>query len=119
MATLELYVKRPPTVNMLYANAKTKHGGKGRFKTAKYMAWTSDSAFTVKQQMGNWACTSRDVRVHMDVDKKRADLQNLEKAPFDLMTHCGVYDDDSQVVELSMKHVPECGDMMFIVVEEL
>lgn len=36
-------------------------------------------------------------------DNRRRDVDNLLKAPLDALCHAGVYDDDSQIVELSIK----------------
>lgn len=35
-------------------------------------------------------------------DRRRHDLDNLLKAPLDVLCHAGVYDDDSQIDELSI-----------------
>lgn len=36
-------------------------------------------------------------------DNRRRDVDNLLKAPLDALCHAGIYDDDSQIVELSIK----------------
>lgn len=46
------------------------------------------------------------VRVSIDAwlpDNRRRDVDNLLKAPLDALCHAGVYDDDSQIVELSIR----------------
>jgi len=49
---------------------------------------------------------SAKVRVSIDAwlpDNRRRDVDNLLKAPLDALCHAGVYDDDSQIVELSIR----------------
>lgn len=36
-------------------------------------------------------------------DNRRRDAVNLLKAPLDALAHAGVYEDDSQIVELSIR----------------
>ena len=36
-------------------------------------------------------------------DNRRRDVDNLLKAPLDALCHAGIYDDDSQIVELCIK----------------
>jgi len=36
-------------------------------------------------------------------DNRRRDVDNLLKAPLDALCHAGIYDDDSQIVELSIR----------------
>lgn len=46
------------------------------------------------------------VRVSIDAwlpDNRRRDVDNLLKAPLDALCHAGIYDDDSQIVELSIR----------------
>ena len=49
---------------------------------------------------------SAKVRVSIEVwlpDNRRRDVDNLLKAPLDALCHAGIYDDDSQIVELSIR----------------
>lgn len=46
------------------------------------------------------------VRVSIDAwvpDNRRRDVDNLLKAPLDALCHAGIYDDDSQIWELSIR----------------
>ncbi|HGM5043058.1 TPA: RusA family crossover junction endodeoxyribonuclease [Stenotrophomonas maltophilia] len=46
------------------------------------------------------------VRVSIDAwlpDNRRRDVDNILKAPLDALCHAGIYDDDSQIVELSIR----------------
>jgi len=49
---------------------------------------------------------SSKVRVRIEAwlpDNRRRDVDNLLKAPLDALCHAGIYDDDSQIVELSIR----------------
>ena len=50
-------------------------------------------------------------------DKRRRDLDNLPKAVLDGMCSAGVYDDDSQIVDLRIYWADEIGGMLKIKVE--
>lgn len=52
-------------------------------------------------------------------DKRKRDLDNLLKAPFDAMTHAKVWDDDSQIYELSIKWGDGIKGMLKIKITEL
>ncbi len=46
------------------------------------------------------------VRVSIEAwlpDNRRRDVDNLLKAPLDALCHAGIYEDDSQIVELSIR----------------
>ncbi len=106
---LELTLPRPPSVNSLYAN--NKHG---RNRTARYNAWLQHAGLLLNQQMNDWEMLTGDVQALLITNKGRADLPNLDKAVFDLMTKHKVYRDDSQITSFYMKHDEQCGDLMFI-----
>jgi crossover junction endodeoxyribonuclease RusA len=52
-------------------------------------------------------------------DKRRRDLDNLLKATLDSLVHAGVYDDDSQIVDLRIYWAPDIGGMLKIKIEEI
>ena len=52
-------------------------------------------------------------------DKRRRDLDNLLKATLDGLAHAGVYDDDSQIVDLRIYWAKDIGGMLKIWIEEL
>ena len=52
-------------------------------------------------------------------DRRKRDLDNLLKAPLDAMTHCRVWDDDSQIQELSIKWGEGIKGMLKIKITEL
>ena len=51
-------------------------------------------------------------------DKRRRDLDNLLKAALDGMTHAGVWDDDSNIVDLRIYWAEHIGGMLKIKVRE-
>jgi crossover junction endodeoxyribonuclease RusA len=52
-------------------------------------------------------------------DKRRRDLDNLLKATLDSLAHAGVYDDDSQIVDLRIYWAPDIGGMLKVKIEEV
>jgi len=76
--------------------------GKGRVKTSRYRTWI--------RAAGNEVMAQRREHFDGDVtlsliakrpDKRRRDLDNLLKASQDLMVHCGILDDDQQIIKVS------------------
>lgn len=45
-------------------------------------------------------------------DKRKRDLDNLPKAIFDSLTHAGIWEDDSQVVDFRIFKAPMLGGMV-------
>lgn len=52
-------------------------------------------------------------------DKRRRDLDNLLKATLDGLAHAGVYEDDSQIVDLHIYWAKDIGGMLKIKIEEI
>lgn len=52
-------------------------------------------------------------------DRRRRDLDNLLKATLDGLAHAGVYEDDSQIVDLRIFWAEEIGGMLKVEIEEL
>jgi crossover junction endodeoxyribonuclease RusA len=52
-------------------------------------------------------------------DKRRRDLDNLLKATLDGLAHAGVYEDDSQIVDLRIYWAKNIGGMLKIKIEEI
>jgi len=50
-------------------------------------------------------------------DKRKRDLDNLLKATLDGLTHAGVYNDDSQIVDLRIFWANEVGGMLKVRIE--
>lgn len=52
-------------------------------------------------------------------DNRRRDLDNLLKAALDSMTSAGVFDDDSQIVDLRIYWAPAIGGYLMADIEEV
>lgn len=52
-------------------------------------------------------------------DNRRRDLDNLLKSTLDGLAHAGVYEDDSQIVDLRIYWADQIGGMLKVKVEEL
>lgn len=52
-------------------------------------------------------------------DKRRRDLDNLLKATLDGLAHAGVFEDDSQIVDLRIYWAKDIGGMLKVKVSEV
>jgi crossover junction endodeoxyribonuclease RusA len=52
-------------------------------------------------------------------DQRRRDLDNLLKATLDGLAHAGVFEDDSQIVDLRIYWAKELGGMLKVKVSEV
>lgn len=97
----------PPSTNSYYRNVRvgnkqfTKISERGR-------QYKTECFWLLKQQR---ACNklSHSLRVTITLhppDAKRRDLDNFNKALLDVMTHAGVYLDDSQIDHLTIVRAP-------------
>lgn len=77
-----------PSVNHLFKNA----GRKGRVPTAAYDDWKQRAGWIVKSQ--NPQPIYGPVSISIVHKRGRADLDNLNKAPIDLLVSLGVIKDD-------------------------
>ena len=83
----------PPSVNSLFANRRG-----GRYRTDRYNTWAIVAGTDLKGQKPKpvhgrvmvWIAVER-------IDKRRRDLDNLGKAPLDLLVKHKIIDDDSMV----------------------
>ena len=93
-----------PSVNRLWrsVNGRTILSAVGR----EYRA--AGLAALLPQSPHRWPAESR-LSVSITVfppDRRRRDIDNMLKAPCDLLTHGGVYADDSQIDELLIRRGP-------------
>ena len=51
-------------------------------------------------------------------DRRKRDLDNLLKAALDSLAHAGVFEDDSQIVDLRIFWAAEIGGMLKVTIEE-
>ncbi len=90
----------PPTLNNLFYN---RCGG-GRGKSTRYMTWIRAAGWRIKEQrpvavLGPVSI----VLTFQHPGNKKKDLDNLAKAPLDLLVLHRLIDDDSQVQELTLR----------------
>ncbi|MCM8734606.1 RusA family crossover junction endodeoxyribonuclease [Azospirillum sp. A1-3] len=92
--TITLTMPAPPSVNNLFKNL----GRRGRAPTPAYEDWKRVAGWQVKAQRPQ--PISGPIAVTIVHGKRRADLDNLNKAPLDLLVSLGLIDDDAFVREL-------------------
>lgn len=96
---LTLHLPYPPTVNSLYANVP----GKGRVKSERYRTWErhAQNMLLAQQKRLIPGKVAVDIRIEQ-VDHRKRDVANLEKAILDILKGVA-YEDDSQVVDLRIR----------------
>ena len=113
---IEITLPFPPTVNTYWRkwNNRMVISEKGR----AYREIVGD-LMTIQGKVFH---TSKPLRVEIKAyrpDKRRRDLDNLLKATFDALAHAGVYEDDSQIVDLRIYWAKELGGMLKIRLGEI
>ena len=113
---VELILPWPPSVNHYWVHARGRAfiSKAGRaFRDA--VIWEC-KAKRVKRQTGRLGVF---VQVRAP-DRRRRDLDNLNKAALDALQHAGVYDDDSQIDALTIHRGPLLeGGALYIRVQEI
>lgn len=102
----------PPAVNNLFVNAAK---GRGRFPSARYARWRKAAAAA----LGRVSPISKrvDVRIAVNEGASRADLDNLAKAPLDLLVWMKVLGGDSKkyIRRIELVWVPRSDPRQFVV----
>ena len=113
---IEITLPWPPTVNTYWRNFDGRMiiSAKGR----EYRETVGDQ-MTVQRMVKHFAGPLRVVIEAWRPDKRRRDLDNLLKATLDGLAHAGVYEDDSQIVDLRIYWAPDIGGMLKIKIEEI
>jgi len=98
MTIIKLDMPYPPTVNTYYraVNGRNIMSKKGR-------QYKKDCAVLIKRPKSP---LTGDAYLTIDAtmpDKRRRDIDNILKPILDALTDCGIYEDDSQVVELTIR----------------
>ena len=103
---INLTLPWPPSLNRYYRNVagKTLISAEGR----AYRKAVADQVLIQRGSKQYAGRLSVAIVAHVP-DKRRRDLDNLFKGVFDALTHAGVWLDDSQVDELSIKRGPIGG----------
>lgn len=113
---IEFTLPWPPSVNTYWRNFNGRMiiSAKGR----EYREYVGDQIML----QGKVAQFTKPLRVVIEAwrpDKRRRDLDNLLKATLDGLAHAGVFEDDSQIVDLRIYWAPAIGGMLKIKIEEI
>ena len=102
----------PPTTNNLFSTIRVK-GKEKRIPSQAYTAWKNAAGWELKAQKP----TPIKGRFHFSMvvfppDKRRRDLDNLLKAPLDLLKTHGVIEDDSLAQSVKAEWAPDSPMMI-------
>jgi crossover junction endodeoxyribonuclease RusA len=113
---IELTLPWPPSVNTYWRNFDGRMiiSARGR----EYRELVGDQ-MTIQKTVKHFTGPLRVVIEAWRPDRRRRDLDNLLKATLDGLAHAGVYDDDSQIVDLRIYWAPDIGGMLKIKIEEM
>ena len=116
MEMIEITLPWPPSVNTYWRNFDGRMiiSARGR----DYRETVGDQ-MTLQKMMKHF---KGQLKVEIEAfrpDKRRRDLDNLLKATLDGLAHAGVYEDDSQIVDLRIYWAKDIGGMLKIKIEEL
>ena len=110
---IKLNLPWPPSVNHLYR--VNPMGGKSRlYKVKKAVAYADAVAWQLKQEKTEGFGTGRveiDSKAHPP-DRRRRDLDNIQKAILDSLQGAGVYEDDCQVDRIGIQRCQVVPDGM-------
>lgn len=92
------------------------------FQSPRVTAWHDTVAWAARAALTGSAPLAGPVKVTLDfylTTRRRVDCDNLSKGMLDPMTHAGVFNDDSQVVDLHVrKHFVQRGAGRVVVTVE-
>ncbi len=113
---IEFTLPWPPSVNTYWRNFNGRMiiSAKGR----EYRETVGDQ-MTLQKMVKHYTGLLRVEIEAFRPDKRRRDLDNLLKATLDGLAHAGVYEDDSQIVDLRIYWAPVIGGMLKIKIEEI
>ena len=113
---IEFTLPWPPSVNTYWRNFNGRMiiSAKGR----EYRETVGDQ-MTLQKMVYRFSGPLRVVIEAYRPDKRRRDLDNLLKATLDGLAYAGVYEDDSQIVDLRIYWAPDIGGMLKVKIEEI
>jgi crossover junction endodeoxyribonuclease RusA len=116
MEMIEITLPWPPSVNTYWRNFDGRMiiSARGR----EYRETVGDQ-MTLQKMVKHF---KGQLKVEIEAfrpDKRRRDLDNLLKATLDGLAHAGVYEDDSQIVDLRIYWAKDIGGMLKIKIEEI
>ena len=106
MVMTPLRLPIPPSVNALYGNRRGGKG-KGRFKTAAYKAWLTQSDNWILIQWRKIKRLDSPYSVTVRVPKTRGDIDNRLKALVDYLVSRKIVPDDRHMRAVSVRVDPE------------
>ncbi len=113
MNTFSCSLPWPPTVNNYYTIARGR-----KILSKKGRLYKSNCAIYIYR---NGPQMKGELQVEISVcmpDKRRRDLDNLLKPILDVLGQYGVYEDDSQIVDLRIKKIDgKKGDVLILIKE--
>ena len=116
MEMIEITLPWPPSVNTYWRNFDGRMiiSARGR----EYRDTVGDQ-MTLQKMVKHFIGHLRVEIEEYRPDKRRRDLDNLLKATLDGLAHAGVYEDDSQIVDLHIYWAKDIGGMLKIKIEEI
>lgn len=116
MEMIEITLPWPPSVNTYWRNFDGRMiiSARGR----EYRETVGDQ-MTLQKMVKHFKGLLRVEIEAFRPDKRRRDLDNLLKATLDGLAHAGVYEDDSQIVDLRIFWAKDIGGMLKIKIEEI
>lgn len=111
MKSITIELKWPPTINTYW-----RRNGNRYFISQKGIEYRKHVVYTCRIYDGFY--TEED-RIAVSIlafppDRRARDLDNLLKSLMDSLQHAGVYKDDSQVDELSIRRMPMRDDKVVV-----
>jgi len=117
MSRYQISLPWPPTVNTYWRHGRGRH-----YISARGMQYRKDITHLIRQQQLNINTTAR-LRFFITAyppDKRRRDLDNLQKAVFDSLVHAGFMVDDGQIDDFRVRRgVKSEGGRLEIFITEL
>jgi len=109
--SVSLSLPKPPSVNNLFLNLP----GRGRVLTSQYKAWKIEASSKVRAQRPLFFRGPVTLCIVIE-DGNRCDLDNLAKAPIDLIVGLGIIESDGPniVKQITLRHGSVTGALVTI-----
>ncbi len=117
MSEYRLIIPWPPTVNTYWRHCRGRH-----YISAKGTQYRKDIIQIIQQQHLDINTSSR-LKISITTnhpDKRRRDLDNLQKAVFDSLVHAGFMADDEQIDDFRVRRGEQVrGGSLEVIITEL
>lgn len=113
---IEITLPWPPTANTYW-----RRNGNTYFISSKGIAYRDLTIFKCQHLKNTFPKEKKLVVViyAYPPDKRRRDIDNITKCLLDSLQHAGVYEDDSQIDELTIRRFPELRNQVNIIIGEI